>query len=130
MEKISQEDILQELARIGFARVTDYLSVEGNTLDIRATRELSENQAAAVAAVERTSTGIRVKFYDKLKALELLGKQLGLFEGKTSQRGPDNHLLEAIVAATKEGMELSDLPELQQAAEDRNDLVESSGLLQ
>ena len=127
MSTVTQEQIVDELARIAFCRVTDYLSVEGNSLDIRATRELSEAQAAAVAAVERTSTGIKLKFYDKLKALELLGKGLGLFEGKTAQPRPDNHLLEAIVAATKEEMDICDLPEIQQAPVPGYDLVESAG---
>ena len=127
---MTERDILYQLECIAGADVTALLGVENGALTVTDTENLDEKLRCAIASLEKGSGGIKVKFYDKLKALELLGKQLGLFEGKTSQRGPDNHLLEAIVAATKEGMELSDLPELQQAAEDRNDLVESTGLWQ
>ena len=105
--------ILEELAAIGFAKATDYLSVEDGSLVIRPTRELTDREAAAVEAVERTSSGIKVKFYDKLKALELLGKCVGLFEGDAQQDKPDNNLLEAILAATKEAVTTDDIPELQ-----------------
>ena len=57
-------------------------------------------QACAIASVEKGSGGLKVKFYDKLKALELLGKAVGLFEGG-AQAPEDNGLLEAILTATR-----------------------------
>ena len=46
------------------------------------------------------------------KALELLGKYLGLFEGNPQEEA-QNNLLEAILAATREEVDTHDLPELQ-----------------
>jgi len=69
-----------------------------------------------------------VKFYDKLKALELLGKYMGLFEGKLSrEEKEENNLLEAILKATREEVDIHDIPELQQAAAVGHDLVEQAG---
>ena len=55
-----------------------------------------------------------LKYSSKLKALELLGKHLGMFDGKNAkQEKPENNLLEAIAARTEEDMDTDDLPEVQ-----------------
>lgn len=125
--KPSEKRILQELADIGFAKATDYLYVDEDRLCIRPTEELTDREAAAIASIERTSSGVKVKFYDKLKALELLGKHIGMFDGKGAASGESNNLLEAIVASSQEVMDTHDLPELQQAPAAGSDLVESAG---
>ena len=124
MKKISPRKVVEELAAIGFARATDFLCVSDGELTIRSTDSLSKADQAAIASVEQTSNGIRIKFYDKMKALELLGKYLGMFDGIPEETGQHNDLLEAILAATGEVIADDDIPELQQAADDRLDLVE------
>jgi len=62
-ERVTQEAVLRELAAIGFARVTDYLSVKDGVLEVKTIDELLPDGAAAVASVEKTSTGIKIKFY-------------------------------------------------------------------
>ena len=95
----SAETLLKELWAIALARATDLLQVKDGALEIRDTGELTKDQAAAIASLEKGPNGVKVKFYDKLKALELLGKHLGVFEGKTEDARQDN-LLEAILEAT------------------------------
>ena len=99
MENISKEQILRELGHIAFADVRSLLLVEGGALTVADTADLTESQAAAIASVEKGPGGLKVKFYDKLKALELLGKAVGLFDGTMEQK-EDNGLLAAILAAT------------------------------
>ena len=119
--------ILKELQAIAMARATDYMAVQDGTLEIRSTGELTPQQAAAIASVERSTGGLKVKFYDKLKALELLGKYLGLFETRGAwQDGQDTNLLQAILAATEKEVDTHDLPELEQAAAAGHDLVEQT----
>ena len=126
MKKITKKKVVEELAAIGFARATDFLSVSEGELTIRETDTLSKADQAAIASVERTSNGIKLKFYDKMKALELLGKYMGMFEGKSEEGGNGNNLLEAILAATQEEVTWDDIPELQQTADAGHDLVEPS----
>lgn len=123
--KVTAGEVMAELQAIAMARATDFMSVTGGALDIRSTADLPEGAAAAIASVEKTSTGLRVKFYDKLKALELLGKCMGLFDG-AAQPAEDTGLLQAIINSTKEALSTNDISELQQTAADGNDLVEQA----
>ena len=111
MAKISPEKIIDELAAIAFARAPDYLVVEDG--QVRLQENLKPRQRAAVASVEKSTTGIKVKFYDKMKALELLGKYLGMFEGKDTREEKENNLLEAILQATAQEVDTCDVSELQ-----------------
>ena len=126
-KKICPERVVKELAAIGFAKATDFLCIENNELVIRSTNELSQVEKAAIASIERTSNGIRLKLYDKMKALELLGKYLRMFDDREMQQTEENNLLEAILAATQEELNIDDIPELQQKTDAGDDLVEPSG---
>lgn len=118
--------MLQELQAIALARTTDVVGIQGGTLVVKDTDSLPEQLAPAIASVEKTSVGLKIKFYDKLKALELLGKHTGLFEEPAPPGKQSTNLLQAIVASTKEDLRYDDLPEVQQAAAAGDDLVESA----
>ena len=106
--------ILEELHAIAMARATDFMAVQDGALEIRSTGELTPQQAAAIASIERSTGGLKVKFYDKLKALELLGKYLGLFESRAAWfDNQDTNLLQAILEATDKEVQTDDLPELE-----------------
>ena len=124
--KINKDRVLRELACIAFANTGDYLEIRDGSLQIRDTHDLSKNALAAVAAIERGTGGLKVKFYDKLKALELLGKYLALFEG-TSQEGEEYGLLEALLLASKKEVKADGIPELQRPADAGSVLVEPAG---
>ncbi len=125
-KKISKENILNELVAIGFARATDYLYAENGEVCLRPGERLSDREAAAICAMEKTASGVKVKFYDKMKALELLGREVGLFGGGGGENAAGAGLLAAVLAATKEEMNTDDLYEFQQTAVSDPDLVEQA----
>jgi phage terminase small subunit len=110
--KITPQQVMEELAVIAFASVPDYLDLENG--DVRLRENLESKQRSAIASVEKSTTGIKIKFYDKMKALELLGKHFGLFEGKENmEKSQENNLLEAILQATRQEVDTDDVSELQ-----------------
>lgn len=85
--EVTQDRVIAELAAIGFAKATDYAEIEGPMVTIKPTADLTPEQAAAVAGIEQGNFGIKVKLYDKVRALELLGKHLGMFADKVEHSG-------------------------------------------
>ena len=126
MTKINPDRIIRELKAVGFAKVTDFLCIRDDQLTLKPTDTLPRASRAAIASVEKTSGGIRMKFYDKMKALELLGKYAGMFENQQEDK-EENNLLEAILEATRGEMDTDDIPDIQQTADPGHDMVEPAG---
>ncbi len=119
---ITRERVTRELVAIGFANAADFLCLQEGQAVLKDPQSLESG--AAVASIETTAKGVKVKFYDKLKALELLGKHLGMF-GAVTAAPEDNNLLQAILAAIEKEVDTCAIPELQSAAADCHQLVES-----
>lgn len=90
--EITGDRVVQELARLGMSKITDFISWGPNGLELRASDELTDDQARAVSEVTETRKTIpqrsgppveevrlRFKLHDKKGALDSLGKYLGLF---------------------------------------------------
>lgn len=85
--KISQDKVLNELAAVAFSNVADIVTVKKGMVFIKDTEELTEAQTSAIASIKEGRNGIKVKMNDKIKALELLGKHLGLWNEKIELSG-------------------------------------------
>lgn len=85
--EVTQDRVIEELAAIAFARATDFAEVKDNTVLIRNTSELSDEQIRAIAGIKYGKFGIELKLSDKEKALELLGRHLGMWNDKMEISG-------------------------------------------
>ena len=105
--EITQDRVIQELAAIGFARATDYAKIApGGGVDFVSTEELTESQKAAVVSIKETQNGTEIRLADKLKALELIGKHLGMFDRNTNgidQEIEDDPLTKSIEKVISDG---------------------------
>lgn len=112
--EITQDRVVTELARVAFANGTDYARVVdgGRAVELTDTDGLTDSQRAAVASIETTRYGVKIGMYNKLRALELLGRHLGMFEKSGAPRAvPENNLLQALGAL--EEIDTDDLPEVE-----------------
>lgn len=85
--EITQDRVLEELAAIAFAKATDYAEIKGECVRIKDTDALDEQQIRAIAGIKEGKFGIELKLNDKEKALELLGRHLGMFKDKVEVSG-------------------------------------------
>lgn len=98
--EIKQDDIIAELAKIAFSSATDYIRIKTEKVPVEITEadgskklimkerqiaraidtdSLMQHKKGAVAKIRETKYGLGIETYDKIKALELLGKHFGMF---------------------------------------------------
>lgn len=102
--EITQDMVIKELANIAFSNGSDFAQIvekeytqdiydkNGNytgiktkkykCLELTDTKDLTKEQKSAIAGIKQTANGIEIKTNDKVKALELLGRHLGIFNDK------------------------------------------------
>lgn len=84
--EITQDVVLEELRKIALAKPTDFFEVEDmgqyKKVNIVPTKDIPEDKIGAIASIKQGANGIEVKLHDRLKALELIGRHLGMFKDK------------------------------------------------
>lgn len=109
--EITQDRVLNELAAIAFSNAADYAKVvekqataevDGNivplvgengepvlyrTVELELTENLTEEQQRALGTIKKGRDGLEQKPCDKVKALELLGRHLGMWNDKLDVAG-------------------------------------------
>lgn len=78
--QITADRVLRELARVAFADVTAVTYIEDGHVRLMDSRELTEDQRAAIACAKEGAYGPEVRLHDKMRALELIGRHLGMFD--------------------------------------------------
>lgn len=119
--QIEADRVIYELSLIAFSNAADYAAVvekeltiegpegepikvlddDGNPVTYRTvepvlTKDLTADQKRALAVIKKGRDGFEVRPYDKVRALELLGKHIGLFEEKVNVNGTINNPMEGL----------------------------------
>lgn len=100
---ITKDRVLQELAAIAFANIDDFVKVEDvevtdvtfneegepaystriiKGVNVFETDKVDKAKIPALSSIKQGRDGIEVKIHDKQKALELIGRHLGMFNDK------------------------------------------------
>ena len=124
--EITQEKVLEELAAIAFANGADFATVNQNGIvRITPTSELPDEKRKAIASIKEGANGTEIKTYDKVRALELLGKHLGVFDSNNGAAAEqENNIFDVIDQSTREELDTSAISEIEHPAKPGNDLVE------
>ena len=89
---ITQKKVIEEYAKIAFVDIREVFGPDNVLFDVR---QIDDSTAAAISSVEVDEMkmgGItigntkKIKFHDKIRALEALGKHLGIFEKDNKQK--------------------------------------------
>jgi len=96
---ITQQRVLEELAKIGFSNAGDMIELDSDgktTVDIS---KLTSDQKAAISEIQidtddKGKQRVKVKLHDKRAALMDIGKHLGMFKEKIEVTGKDGGAIE------------------------------------
>jgi hypothetical protein len=90
---VTRSRVIEEISRLAFSNISDVLSVENGQLIVREHTDFDRDTLSTIAEVaeavnERGHRTLRVKQHDRLQALTLLARVLGLLINKTELSGP------------------------------------------
>lgn len=98
---ITADKVLTELAKIAFGDLRGIMEWTAEGMRLRPSADLSDDEAALVAEISETTTqygnNVKVKTNDKLKALELIGRHIGMYD--------KNNRLELVLPSDGEDLE-------------------------
>lgn len=118
--EITQDKVLAELAKIGFADIRRALEwgpevtvVDENTgetavangVALVSSEKIDSDTAAAIAEISQTAQGIKIKLHDKRAALVDIGRHLGMFKDKVELTGKDGGPVQTVGIQTTDPME-------------------------
>ncbi len=84
---VDQDRVLREYIRIAFADIRQIVQWDDTTVTLRKSSEVPPALGHAIAEVQQTANGVRVKLHSKLQALDALAKHLGLFREEEDDVG-------------------------------------------
>ena len=102
--EITQDKVLAELAKIGFADIRRALNwgaevivvddetgetAVSNGVALVSSEKIDNDTAAAISEISQTAQGIKIKLHDKRAALVDIGRHLGMFKDKVELTGKD-----------------------------------------
>ena len=96
--EITQDLVLSEIAKIAFANIGDVMEWNQFGVTLKDSKSLSRDQKAVISSIKErkqegegfSTTSLEVKFHDKIKALELAAKHLGLLDGSGKPKDTEN----------------------------------------
>ena len=77
--QLEADDVVRQLAIVASANVTDYVKWTDGQVFLLPSDEIAIDKLVAVHSVTSGPHGVTIRMHDKIRALELLAKHLGMF---------------------------------------------------
>lgn len=91
---VTEEKITEELHHIAFSDFFDMVkSFDGKSFEFKTLEEMPEAMRKIVKTFKLSKNGIEITLYDKIAALEALGKHIGYFKKDNEQKQSQGILL-------------------------------------
>lgn len=102
--QITADRVLEELAKIAFSNIVDYVSFNGSTVTLGDSEQIEREKLAAIESVSEGKDGVKLKLHNKLTALNALSQHLGIDKPDTSsdEGEDDSNLIEALQTTVEE----------------------------
>ena len=88
--EVTVDRVIGELAKIAFGNKRDLMRWGQGGIILMSSDDISDDAAAMVQSIEESTSlhggSLKIKTHDKVKALELLGRHLGVFEKDNQQQ--------------------------------------------
>jgi len=135
---ITQERVLAEIAKVGFADITDFLEYKTvqRIIEYRDGKPVidwammvdainsSEVDGAAISEISVSKDGtFKFKLHSKLDALDKLGRHLGLFDKQSGNEHIESGLIDSLQMAS-ERIDLNEMDAAEPEADSGNELVD------
>ena len=99
--QIKADSVVLELAKVAFSNIQDFLEVlKGGQVTLKAFEAIEREKLAAIESIKistthnkddsREYTTTQFKLHSKIRALEQLGRHLGIFDKDNAQKRPLN----------------------------------------
>lgn len=104
---ITKERVLNEISEIAFSDITEYFdfknverqigekTIKSRQIFVKNLNSIKIN-TKAIQSVKETRDGFQITLFDKLRALEKLGENLGIFKNNTMENNDDFEILKEI----------------------------------
>lgn len=90
---IKQDRVIYELSKIAFSDIANYIDLDGGSITVRDMSDIDTSVLSEISEhITPKGTNFKIKLNDKLKALELLGRHLGMFSDKLDLSNKDGSL--------------------------------------
>ncbi|SEI98662.1 phage terminase small subunit [Azotobacter beijerinckii] len=118
--EITQDRVLQELAKIGFSDIRHAVewgpevmivdeetgeTAVSNGVVLIPSSKIDPDTSAAISEISQTAQGLKIKLHDKRAALVDIGRHIGMFKDRVEVTGKDGGPLQSISTVTSDPQE-------------------------
>jgi phage terminase small subunit len=86
VDRLKIDNILLRLTNLAYSNILDYVEWNNDELTVKKSSDLTRNQAECIRSIEvepnKYGNKIKIKMHDKLRAIEMLGKNRGMFKDR------------------------------------------------